>query len=78
MIYCDTSGDGLGCVLMHPVKVIAFSSIQLKVHENNYPYHGLELTTVVFALKIFRHYMYDVHVDVLTDHKIHQYVFNQK
>ncbi|WMV58815.1 hypothetical protein MTR67_052200 [Solanum verrucosum] len=49
-----------------------------KVHEKNYPTHDLELATVVFALKIWRHYLYGVHVDVFTDHKSLQYVFNQK
>ncbi|WMV49693.1 hypothetical protein MTR67_043078, partial [Solanum verrucosum] len=49
----------------------AFSDLmkQLKVHEKNYPTHDLELATVVFALKIWRHYLYGVHVDVFTDHK---------
>ena len=50
-------------------KVIAYASRQLKVHEKNYPIHDLELTAVVFALKIWRHYLYGVHVDVFTDHK---------
>src|SRR5688500_17900104 len=59
-------------------KVIAYASRQLKVHENNYPTHDLELAAVVFALKIRRHYLYGVHVDVFTDHKSLQYVFTQK
>ncbi|KAH0709554.1 hypothetical protein KY284_010981 [Solanum tuberosum] len=50
----------------------------LKVHEKNYPTHDLELAAVVFALKIWRHYLYSVHVDVFTDHKSLQYVFTQK
>ena len=48
------------------------------MHEKNYPTHGLELGAVVFALKIWRHYLYGVHVDVFTDHKRLQYVFTQK
>ena len=59
-------------------KVIAYASIQLQVHEKNYPTHDLELAAVVFALKIWRHYLYGVHVDVFTDHKILQLVFTQK
>ncbi|WMV09597.1 hypothetical protein MTR67_002982 [Solanum verrucosum] len=51
---------------------------QLKVHEKNYPTHDLELAVVVFALKIWRHYLYGVHVDMFTDHKSLQYVFTQK
>ncbi|XP_059312013.1 uncharacterized protein LOC132063479 [Lycium ferocissimum] len=50
-------------------KVVAYASRQLKVHEKNYPTHDLELAAVVFALKIWRHYLYGVHVDIFTDHK---------
>ncbi|WMV46051.1 hypothetical protein MTR67_039436, partial [Solanum verrucosum] len=78
VVYCDTSRVGLGCVLMQNGKVIAYASRQLKVHEKNYPTHDLELAAVVFALKIWRHYLYGVHVDVFTDHKSLQYVFTQK
>ncbi|WMV14253.1 hypothetical protein MTR67_007638 [Solanum verrucosum] len=69
---------GLGCVLMQNGKVIAYVSRQLKIHEKNYPTHELELATIVFALKIWRHYLYCVHIDVFTDHKSFQYVFTQK
>jgi len=58
--------------------VIAYASRQLKVHEKNYPTHDLELAAVVFSLKIWRHYLYGVHVDIFTNHKCLQYVFNQK
>ncbi|WMV51500.1 hypothetical protein MTR67_044885, partial [Solanum verrucosum] len=57
--------------------VIAYASRQLKVHEKNYPTHDLELADVVFALKIWRHYLYGVHIDVFTDHKSLQYVFSK-
>ena len=59
-------------------KVIAYSSRQLKVHEKNYLTHDLELGAVVFNWKIWRQYIYGVHVNLLTDHKSLQYVFNQK
>ncbi|WMV49694.1 hypothetical protein MTR67_043079, partial [Solanum verrucosum] len=78
VVYCDASRVGLGCVLMQNGKVIAYASRQLKVHYKNYPTHDLELAAVVFALKIWRHYLYGVHVDVFTDHKSLQYVFTQK
>src|SRR5688572_26991763 len=78
VVYCDASRIGLGCVLMQKGKVIAYASRQLKIHERNYPTHDLELAAVVFALKIWRHYLYGVHVDVYTDHKSLQYVFTQK
>lgn len=51
---------------------------QLKVHEKNYPAHDLELAVVVFALKIWHHYLYGFHVDIFTDNKSLQYVFTQK
>ncbi|KAH0776482.1 hypothetical protein KY290_007893 [Solanum tuberosum] len=78
VVYIGASRVGLGCVLMQNGKVISYASRQLKVHENNYPTHDLELAVVVFALKIWHHYLYGVHVDVFTDHKSLQYVFTQK
>ncbi|KAH0721575.1 hypothetical protein KY285_005148 [Solanum tuberosum] len=78
IIYCDASRIGLGCVLMQRGNVIAYASRQLKVHEKNYLTHDLKLAAAVFALKIWRHYLYGVHVDVFTDHKSLQYVFTQK
>ncbi|GJW02311.1 putative reverse transcriptase domain-containing protein [Tanacetum coccineum] len=55
--YCDASKKGLGAVLMQREKVIAYASRQLKIHEKNYTTHDLELGAVVFALKIWRHYL---------------------
>ena len=57
-MYCDASRDGLGYVLMHFGRVVAYGSLQLKNHERNYPTHDMELAAVVFALKIWRHYLY--------------------
>ncbi|WVZ95181.1 hypothetical protein U9M48_040978 [Paspalum notatum var. saurae] len=57
-VYCDASKEGLGCVLMQEVKVIAYASRQLRKHEVNYPTHDLELAAVVHALKIWRHYLF--------------------
>ena len=78
LMYCDASQVVLGCVLMQHGKVIAYVSRQLKVHEKNYPTYDLELAAVAFALKIWRHYLYGVHIDMYTDHKSLQYVFTQK
>ena len=78
VVYCDASRVGLGCVLIQRGKVIAYAFRQLKPHEKNYPTHDLELAAVVFALKIWRHYLYGVHVDVFTNHKSLQYVFTQR
>ena len=58
--------------------MIAYASRQLKLHEKNYLTHDLELATAVFALKIWRHYLYGVHVDVCINHKTLQYVFTKK
>ncbi|KAF3636571.1 hypothetical protein FXO37_25393 [Capsicum annuum] len=59
-------------------KVVAYASRQLKVHERNYPTHDLELAAVVYALKIWRHYRYGLHVDIYSDNKSLQYMFTQK
>ncbi|GKD54521.1 putative reverse transcriptase domain-containing protein [Tanacetum coccineum] len=58
VVYCDVFGIGLGYVLMKRGKVIAYASRQLKIHEKNYTTHDLELGAVMFALKIWRHYLY--------------------
>ena len=58
MIFNDASLNGLGCVLMQEGKEVAYALRQLKPHEKNYPIHDLELATIVFALKIWRHYLY--------------------
>ena len=55
MVYYDASKMGLGGVLMQNGQVFAYASRQLKVYERNYPTHDLELETVVFVLKIWRH-----------------------
>ncbi|GJU02280.1 putative reverse transcriptase domain-containing protein [Tanacetum coccineum] len=65
----DASGLGLGCVLIQRGKVIAYASQQLKIHKKNYTTHDLELGAVVFALKIWRHYLYWTKSVIYTDHK---------
>ncbi|GJU78437.1 putative reverse transcriptase domain-containing protein [Tanacetum coccineum] len=78
VIYCDASRIGLGCVLMQRGKVISYASRQLKIHEKNYTTHDLELGVVVFALKIWRHYLYGTKTVFYTDHKSIQHIFSQK
>ncbi|GJZ57694.1 putative reverse transcriptase domain-containing protein, partial [Tanacetum coccineum] len=78
VVYCDASGLGLGCVLMQRRKVIAYASRQFKIYEKNYTTYDLELGTVVFALKIWRHYLYGIKSIIYTDHKSLQLIFSQK
>ncbi|GJS69081.1 putative reverse transcriptase domain-containing protein [Tanacetum coccineum] len=78
VVYCHASHKGLGIVLIQKEKVIAYASRQLKIHEKNYTTHDLELGSVVFALKIWRHYLYGTKCTVFTDHKSLQHILDQK
>ncbi|GJS17062.1 putative reverse transcriptase domain-containing protein [Tanacetum coccineum] len=78
VVYCDASIKGLGAVLVQREKVIAYASRQLKIHEKNYTTHDLELGAVVFALKVWRHYLYGIKCTVFSDHKSLQHILDQK
>nr|GEU73018.1 hypothetical protein [Tanacetum cinerariifolium] len=78
VVYCDASHKGLGVVLMQREKTIAYASRQLKIHEKNYTTHDLELRLMVFALKIWRHYLYGTKCMIFTDHKSLQHILDQK
>ncbi|GJY16677.1 putative reverse transcriptase domain-containing protein [Tanacetum coccineum] len=78
VVYYDASHKGLGTMLMQREKVIAYASRLLKVHEKNYTTHDLELGSVVFALKIWRHYLYRARCTMFTDHKSLQDILDQK
>ncbi|GKD67075.1 putative reverse transcriptase domain-containing protein [Tanacetum coccineum] len=78
LVYCDASHKGLGAVLMQREKVIAYTSHQLKFHEKNYTTHDLELGAVVFALKMWRHYLYGTKCIVFTDQKSLRHILDQK
>ncbi|GKB53176.1 putative reverse transcriptase domain-containing protein [Tanacetum coccineum] len=78
VVYCDASRKGLGVVLMQREKFIAYASRQLKIHEKNYTTHDLDLGAVVFALKMWRHYLYSTKCVVFTDHKSLQHILDQK
>ncbi|KAA3488092.1 CCHC-type integrase [Gossypium australe] len=69
VIYSDASLNG---------KVVAYASYQLKPHETNYPTHDLELVAIVFALKIWRHYLYWENFHIFKDHKSLKYWMSQK
>ncbi|KAK8987271.1 hypothetical protein V6N11_027027 [Hibiscus sabdariffa] len=77
-VYSDASHSRLGCVLMQEGRVIAYASRQLRPHELNYHTHDLELAIVVFALKIWRHYLYGERCYIYTDHKSLKYLLTQK
>ena len=77
-VYSDASKEGLGCVLMQNGRVVAYGSRQLKPHEKNYPTHDLELAAIIFALKIWRCYLYGVRFQIFSDHKSLKYLFTQR
>ncbi|GJZ49423.1 putative reverse transcriptase domain-containing protein [Tanacetum coccineum] len=78
MVYCDASHKGLSAILIQKEKFIAYTSCQLKIHEKNYTTQDLELGYVVFALKMWRHYLYDTKCVVFTDRKRLQHILDQK
>ena len=78
VIFSDASLNGLGCVLMQEGKVVAYASRQLKSHEKNYPTHDLELAAIIFALKIWRHYLYGEKCFIYIDHKSLKYLPSQR
>jgi hypothetical protein len=76
-IFCDASGQGLGCVLMQDGPMVAYASRQLRKHEEHYPTPDLELATVVHALKIWRYYLMEKRCELYKDHKSLKYIFTQ-
>ncbi|GJU79884.1 putative reverse transcriptase domain-containing protein [Tanacetum coccineum] len=78
VVYCDVSLKGFGAILMQREKVIAYASRQLRNNEENHTTHDLELGAVVFALRLWIHYLYDTKCTVYTDHKSLQYILDQK
>ena len=78
MIFSDALLNGLGCVLMQEGKVVAHASRQLKPHENNYPMHNMELTAIVFALEIWRHYLSGENCFIYTNHMSLKYFPSQQ
>ena len=77
-VYCDASRVGLGCVLIQKGKVVAYASRQFKKHEQNYPTHDLEIAAVIFALKIWRRYLYEVTCQIFIEHKSLKSIFQQR
>ena len=77
-LYSNASKIGVGCVLMQDGKVVAYASRQMKPNKQNYPTHDLELAEVVFALKKWRHYLYEEKCRIFRDHKSLEYLLTQK
>jgi len=77
-VYTDACGTGLGAVLMLERRVVAYASRQLKDHEKRYFTHDLELAAIVFALKIWRHYLLGERFELYTDHKSLKYLFSPR
>ena len=73
-MYCDASRDRLGYVLMQFRRVVAYGSRQLKNHERSYLMHDMELAAIVFALKIWCHYLYSKQFKVFSDLKSLKYI----
>ena len=74
VIFSDVSLNGLGCVLMQEGEVVPYATRQLKLHEKNYPTHDLELAAIMFALKIWRHYLYGEKCFIYSDKKSLKYL----
>ena len=77
-VFSNVFRQGLGCVLIQGGRVITYASRQLKKHETNYPTHNLKLVGVVFALKIWRHYIYGETCQVFTGHKSLKYLLTYR
>ncbi|GKB61375.1 putative reverse transcriptase domain-containing protein [Tanacetum coccineum] len=77
VVYCDASLKGFGDVLMQREKVIAYASRKLRTHEENYTTHDLELGAMVFALRLWRHYLYGTKCVVDMNHKSLQYILDK-
>lgn len=77
VIYSDAFKLRLGCVLIQYGNVVGYASKQLKVYEQNYATHDLELAATVFVLKLWRHYLHESKFEVYTDHKNLKYIFTQ-
>jgi hypothetical protein len=77
LIFCDASGQDLGCLLMQDGPMVAYASRQLRKREEHYPTPDLELAVVVHALKIWRYYLMEKRCGLCTDHMSLEYIFTQ-
>ena len=77
LVCTDASKEGLGRVLMQDGRVIAYISRKLRRHEENYVTHDLELLSIIYALKVWRHYLVGRKFELRTDHGGLQHIFMQ-
>ena len=77
LVLTDASKEGLGGVLMQDGRVISYISRKLRRHEENYATHDLELLAIVYALKVWRHYIVGRKFELKTDHSGLQHIFMQ-
>ena len=78
VVYCDTSNQGLGCVLMQREKNHNMPHVNSRYMRITTPPTNLELGTIVFALKSRCHYLYRVKCIFYTDHKSLHHILDQK
>ena len=69
VVYTDASKIGLSCMLIQYGRVIVYRSRHLKRHKVNYLTHDLEFAAMIYALKLWRHYLYGETFEVFIDHK---------
>jgi hypothetical protein len=77
LVCTDASKEGLGRILMQDRRVIAYISRKPRRHEENYVTHDLELLAIVYALKVWRHYLIGQKFELKTDHCGLQHIFTQ-
>jgi hypothetical protein len=77
LVCTDASKEGLGRVFMQDGRVIAYISRKLRRHEENYAMHNLELLSIVYALKVWRHYLVGQKFELKMDHCGLQHIFMQ-
>jgi hypothetical protein len=76
-IFCDASGQDLGCMLMQDGTMVAYASWQLRKHEEHYPTPDLEFVVVIHALKIWRYYLTERRCELYTDRMSLKYILTQ-
>ena len=58
--------------------VISYESRKLKIHEQNYGTHDLELAAIIHALKMWRHYLIGRKFTLMSDNISLKYLFDQQ